>query len=164
MEIRFNQVQAVVQQHYILVNQTMKSAKLLRFGILSGSALLISLSSGMGQAEAQQVVKMRFVWDFTPASGAAYLNICSDPNFNINERTGGCANINVLNSNVTTNRDRTRLVTDRLKAGQAYKACIVADNTFSNKQGRWIDCVNFAARDGQTITFSLGRAQYVGAP
>jgi len=146
------------------MSQPMKLVKLSQFAILSGSALLMSLSSGMESAEAQQVVRMRFVWDFVPASGTAYFNICSDPNFNINERTGGCANINVLNSNVTKNRDRTYLVTDRLKAGQAYKACMVADNTFSNKQGRWIECVNFAARDGQTVSFSLGRAQYVGAP
>lgn len=110
---------------------------------------------------------MRFVWDFVPSSGgAAYLNICNDPKFNINESTGGCASINVLNSNVTTNRGRTRLVTDRLKSGQEYKVCIVADNTFSNRQGRWIDCIDFVARDGQTINLSLAsnRARYVGQP
>jgi hypothetical protein len=122
------------------------------------------LSSFIGQAQAQQVAKMRFVWDFTPSSGAVYLNICSDPKFNINERTGGCAEIDILNSNVTKNRDRTRLVTDRLKFGQQYKACLVADNTFSDKQGRWIDCVDFAAVEGQTISFSMGRARYVGTP
>jgi len=142
----------------------MKLVKLSRFVVLSGSALLMFLSSSMEQAEAQQVVKMRCSFGILYLQVARYLNICSDPNFNINERTGGCANINVLNSNVTMNWDRTRLVTDRLKAGQAYKACMVADNTFSNKQGRWIECIDFAARDGQTISFSLGRAQYVGAP
>lgn len=144
----------------------MKLAKFPQLCLLTSSTLFGLLASNIGLAQAQQVVKMRFVWDFVPSSGAAYLNICDDPRFNINERTGGCANINVLNSNVTTNRDRTRLVANRLKAGQGYKACIVADNTFSNRQGRWIDCVDFVARDGQTINLSLAsnRARYVGQP
>lgn len=139
-----------------------------KFTAIKSLLLLTSLGLGVtshiGQAQAQQVAKMRFIWDFTAPSGAVYLNICSDPKFNINERTGGCAQIDILNSNVTKNQDRTRLVTDRLKFGQQYKACLVADNTFSNKQGRWIDCVDFAAVQGQTISFSLGRARYVGAP
>ena len=137
-----------------------------RLFLFISSTLFCLLGSNISSAQAQQVVKMRFVWDFVPSSGAAYLNICDDPRFNINESTGGCAEINVLNSNVTTNRTRTRLVTDRLKAGQEYKACIVADNTFSNRQGRWIDCVIFVARDGQTIDLSLSsnRARYVGQP
>ena len=113
---------------------------------------------------AQQIAKMRFVWNFTPAGGAVYLNICDDPEFNVNERTGGCANINVLNSNVTQNRDRTRLVTDKLRAGTSYKACLVADNIGRSFEGRRIQCYNFVASDGQTIRFSLNELQYVGNP
>ncbi|MBW4624103.1 MAG: hypothetical protein KME49_00945 [Brasilonema octagenarum HA4186-MV1] len=139
-----------------------------KFTAIKSLLLLTSLGLGVtsyiGQAQAQQVAKMRFVWDFIAPSGAVYLNICSEPNFNINERTGGCAQIDILNSNVTKNQDRTRLVTDRLKLGQKYKACLVADNTFGNKQGRWIDCVDFTAIQGQTISFSIDRAKYVGAP
>ena len=144
----------------------MKLAKFPQLCFLISSTLFGLLASTTDSAQAQQVVRMRFVWDFVPSSGAAYLNICNDPRFNINERTGGCANINVLNSNVTSNRDRTRLVTDRLRSGQEYKVCIVADNTFNNRQGRWIDCVDFVARDGQTINLSLAsnRARYVGQP
>ena len=69
-----------------------------------------------------------------------------------------------MNENVTANKSRTKLVTDRLKEGIPYKACIVADNTFSDKRGRWIDCVDFVARDGQTISFSIHRANQVGNP
>lgn len=144
----------------------MKLAKLLQFSIISSSVLLTFLLSNTGQSKAQEVVKMRFVWDFVVSSGAAYLNICDDPKFNINESTGGCADINVLNSNVTTNRSRTRLVSDRLKSGQEYKVCIVADNTFSNRKGRWIDCIDFVATNGQTINLTLSKnsARYVGQP
>ncbi|MBJ7901358.1 MAG: hypothetical protein GC158_15875 [Cyanobacteria bacterium RI_101] len=137
--------------------------------ILSGLALFgsVSLSIFFGEensAQAQQVAKMRFTWDVFPSSGALYLNICDNPDLNVNEQTGGCADINVLNSNITTNKSRTRLVTDRLKSGQSYKVCMVADNTFSNRQGRWITCTNFVAQDGLTISLSMRNAQYVGAP
>ncbi len=142
----------------------MKLSKFTYFSVLTSSALLMSLLSSMNQAQAQQIVRTRFVWNFTPVGGAVYFNICSDPNFNINERTGGCANINVLNSNVTGNRDRTRLVTDRLRSGVPYKACLVADNIGRGYEGRWIQCQNFAAQDGQTIGFSLNQLQYVGSP
>jgi hypothetical protein len=144
----------------------MKLAKLLQFSILSSSVLLTFLLSNTGQSKAQEVVKMRFVWDFVVSGGAAYLNICDDPKFNINESTGGCADINVLNSNVTTNRARTRLVSDRLKSGQEYKVCIIADNTFSNRKGRWIDCIDFVATNGRTINLTLSKnsARYVGQP
>lgn len=144
-----------------------KTIQLTKFGystILSGCALLISLLSGINQAQAQEIARTRFVWDFTPASGAVYFNVCTEPEFNINERTGGCANINVLNSEETQNRDRTRLVTDRLRNGVPYKACLVADNIGSRYQGRWIQCQNFIAKDGRTIRFVLNQFQYVGSP
>jgi len=115
-------------------------------------------------ALAQQIAKMRFVWDFKPVGGAVYFNICTDPKFNVNERTGGCANVNILDSNVTQNKDRTLLVTDRLRVGTSYKACLVADNIGRGFEGRRIQCYNFVARDEQTIRFSLNQLQYVGDP
>jgi hypothetical protein len=132
--------------------------------LTSLSFSFICLTNNFNPAQAQEVAKLRFIWDFVPSSGAAYFNICSDPKININARTGGCAEIDVLNENVTANREKTRLVRDRLKEGKSYKACIVADNTFSDKRGRWIDCVDFVARNGETISFSIHRANYVGAP
>ncbi|MFN5516332.1 MAG: hypothetical protein ACK5CA_16755 [Cyanobacteriota bacterium] len=140
-----------------------------KLAIVSGLALFgaVSLSIFFGEensAQAQEVAKMRFTWDQVPSSGALYLNICDNPQLNINEQTGGCADINVLNSNITANKSRTRLVTDRLKSGQSYKVCIVADNTFSDRRGRWIDCANFVAQDGRTISLSIQDAKYVGAP
>jgi hypothetical protein len=124
----------------------------------------IGLTNSLNPAQAQEVARMRFVWDFAPSGGAVYLNICNDPEFNISEQTGGCAEINVLNENVTANKSRTKLVTDRLKEGESYKACIVADNTFSDKRGRWIDCVDFVARNGRTISLSIHNANRVGNP
>jgi hypothetical protein len=132
--------------------------------LTSLSFSFICLTNNLIPAQAQQVVKMRFVWNFVPSSGAAYLNICSDPEINRNAQTGGCAEINVLNENVTANKSRTKLVTDRLKEGVPYKACIVADNTFSDKRGRWIDCVDFVATNSKTISFSINRAYSVGNP
>lgn len=132
--------------------------------LTSLSFSFICLTNNFNSVQAQEVVKMRFVWDFVPSSGAAYFNICSDPKININAQTGGCAEINVLNQNVTANKSRTKLVTDRLKEGESYKACIVADNTFSDKRGRWIHCVDFVARNGQTISLSIHRANQVGNP
>ena len=115
-------------------------------------------------ALAQPIAKMRFVWDFKPVGGAVYFNICTDPKFNVNERTGGCAKVNILDSNVTQNKDRTLLVTDRLRVGTSYKACLVADNIGRGFEGRRIQCYNFVARDEQTIRFSLNQLQYVGDP
>ena len=137
-------------------------AQLLRTVFL-GLVITGSLFQSSG-ALAQQIGKMRFVWDFTPVGGAVYFNICTDPKFNVNERTGGCANINVMNSNVTQNKDRTLLVTDRLRAGTSYKACLVADNIGSGFEGRRIQCHDFVVRDGQTIRFSLNQLRYVGDP
>ena len=142
----------------------MKLTKLLQFSILSSSVLLTFLLSNTGQSKAQEVVKMRFTWDFFSTNGAVYFSICDDPEFNIDARTGGCATVNVLNSNETTNRSQTKLVTDRLKSGEKYKVCIVADNTFSNKRGRWIDCTDFVATSRKTINLSIHNAKYVGQP
>ena len=146
------------------MRKILRLAKFGYFSILSGSALLISLLSSINQAQAQEIARTRFVWDFTPASGTVYFNVCTEPEFNINERTGGCANINVLNSEETENRDRTRLVSDKLRSGLAYKACLVADNIGGRYQGRWIQCQNFIAKDGRTIRFGLNQFQYVGSP
>jgi hypothetical protein len=135
---------------------------------LPGAVFLGLLITGSlfqsSEALAQQTAKMRFVWNFTPVGGAIYFNICDDPKFNIDERTGGCANVNVMNSNQTQNRARTVLVTDRLRAGTSYKACLVADNIGRGFEGRRIQCHDFVARDGQTIRFSLNQLQYVGDP
>jgi hypothetical protein len=115
-------------------------------------------------ALAQQIAKMRFVWDFKPVGGAIYFTICDDPKFNVDESTGGCANVNVMNSNQTQNKTRTVLVTDRLRAGTSYKACLVADNIGPGFEGRRIQCHDFVVSDGQTIRFSLNQLRYVGAP
>jgi hypothetical protein len=115
-------------------------------------------------ALAQQIAKMRVVWDFKPVGGAIYFTICDDPKFNVDESTGGCANVNVMNSNQTQNKARTVLVTDRLRAGTSYKACLVADNIGSGFEGRRIQCHDFVARDGQTIRFSLNQLRYMGDP
>jgi hypothetical protein len=131
--------------------------------LCTGIGFLISLICSAQTAQGQ-IVKVRFAWNFTPAGGAVYFNICDNPRFNISERTGGCAEINVLNEVVTRNRDRTRLVTDRLKAGKAYKACLVADNIGRHHQGRWIQCYDFAAKDGKSYRFTLNQLRYVGAP
>lgn len=129
-----------------------------------GTGLLVSFLSGAETVQAQQIIRARFAWDFTPPAGAVYFNVCDNPTLNVNERTGGCAEINVLNEVVTRNRDRTRLVSDRLRSGQAYKACLVADNIGRGYEGRWIQCYDFVARDGQSFRFSLSQLRYVGAP
>jgi len=103
--------------------------------IFLGLLITGSLFQSAG-ALAQQIAKMRFVWDFKPVGGAVYFNICTDPEFNVNESTGGCANVNILDSNVTQNKDRTLLVTDRLRVGTSYKACLVADNIGRGFEGR----------------------------
>lgn len=126
--------------------------------------LMVSFLGSTETAKAQQIVRTRFAWNFTVPAGAVYFNICDNPTINISELTGGCAEINVLNEVVTRNRDRTRIVSDRLKSGKAYKACLVADNIGQNYQGRWIQCYDFVARDAQSFTFSLNGLRYVGAP
>lgn len=126
--------------------------------------LMVSFLGSTETAKAQQIVRTRFAWNFTVPAGAVYFNICDNPTINISELTGGCAEINVLNEVVTRNRDRTRIVSDRLKSGKAYKACLVADNIGQNYQGRWIQCYDFVARDAQSFTFSLDGLRYVGAP
>ncbi len=130
----------------------------------TGIGILVSFLGSTETAQAQQIIRTRFAWDFTAPAGAVYFNICDNPTINISERTGGCAEINVLNEVVTRNRDRTRIVSDRLKSDQAYKACLVADNIGQNYQGRWIQCYDFVARDGQSFRFSLNGLRYVGAP
>ena len=131
--------------------------------IFLGLLITGSLFQSSG-ALAQQIAKMRFVWDFKPVGGAIYFTICDEPKFNVDERTGGCVNVNAMNSNQTENRARTVLVTDRLRAGTSYKACLVADNIGRGLEGQRIQCYNFVARDGQTIRFSLNQLQYVGDP
>lgn len=142
----------------------MRLAKTKRLALIIASAVFTSLVNSVEVSQAQEVVRARFVWDFTPASGAVYFNICTDPSFNINESTGGCADINVANENVTQNRARTKLVSDGLKSGVSYKACLVADNTFSNREGRWIQCVDFVASNNRTIRFSMNSMRNVGSP
>jgi len=131
--------------------------------VFLGLVITGSLFQSSG-ALAQQIAKMRFVWDFKPVGGAIYFTICDDPEFNVDESTGGCANVNVMNSNQTQNKARTVLVTDRLRGGTSYKACLVADNIGSGFEGRRIQCHDFVARDGQTMRFSLNQLRYVGAP
>jgi hypothetical protein len=101
---------------------------------------------------AQQIARMRIDWNFTAGGGALYLNICDNPRLRTNPNTGGCATVNVLNSNVTSNREGTRLVEDRLRVGTEYKACIVADNIDASHQGRWMVCRNFIAADQQAVS------------
>jgi hypothetical protein len=131
--------------------------------IFLGLLITGSLFQSAG-ALAQPIAKMRFVWDFKPVGGAIYFTICDEPKFNVDESTGGCANVNVMNSNQTQNKARTVLVTDRLRAGTSYKACLVADNIGPGFEGRRIQCHDFVVSDGQTIRFSLNQLRYVGAP
>ena len=120
----------------------------------------LSISFGTKAAQAQQIVPVQIYWNATPGSGALYLNICSDPGINGDQRTGMCANINVLNSNVTREREFRRIVTDRIRAGKTYRVCLVADNTPTGS-GRWFTCQDFTAfvpSSGQSIMINLQQA------
>jgi hypothetical protein len=111
-------------------------------------------------AQAQQVVPVQIYWDVAPGNGALYLNIYSDPDVNADQRTGMCANINVLNSNVTREREFRRIVTDRIRAGKTYRVCLVADNTPTGA-GRWVTCQDlraFVPSSGQSIVINLQQA------
>ncbi|MBW4445449.1 MAG: hypothetical protein KME38_00855 [Spirirestis rafaelensis WJT71-NPBG6] len=117
-------------------------------------------------ATAQQgIARMRFVWNFPQPGGAIYMNICDEPDFNTDAESGGCANINVLNRVVTNNRSGTELITDRLKSGTPYKACLVTDNIYPRSQyerrGRWITCKVFNAQDKATIGFNYSDLKFV---
>jgi hypothetical protein len=108
-------------------------------------------------AQAQQIVPVQIYWDDAPGHGALYLNICSDPGINADQRTGMCANINVLNSTVTREREFRRIVTDKIKAGKTYRVCLVADNTPTGS-GRWFTCKDlraFVPQSGQSIVVNL---------
>ncbi|NJL64297.1 MAG: hypothetical protein HC903_23840 [Methylacidiphilales bacterium] len=123
------------------------------------TATILGLSTpfGIKPAQAQQIVPVQIYWNVAPGSGALYLNICSEPGVNGDQRTGLCANINVLNSNVTPEREFRRFVTDRIRAGQTYRVCLVADNTPTGA-GRWFTCQDFRAfvpSSGQAIVISL---------
>ena len=115
--------------------------------IVSISLTLASVATGQ-----ENIAAMRFTWNFPGSGGATYLNICNKPNFNIDAQSGGCAEINVVNEVVTDNRMGTKLITDRLRVGTRYKACLVADN-IRDKKGRWIACKDFTAEDELTISF-----------
>lgn len=95
------------------------------------------------------------------------MNICDEPDFNTDAESGGCAKINVLNRVVTDNRSGTELITDRLKLGTPYKACLVADNIYPRSQyerrGRWITCQVFNAQDKATIAFNYSNLKFVRA-
>lgn len=117
-------------------------------------------------ATAQEgIARMRFEWNFPEPGGAIYMNICSDPDFNIDRQSGGCAEINVLNEVVTKNRGGTKLVNDRLKIGTAYKACLVTDNIYPgsqySKRGRWITCKSFTAQDTSVVAFNYNDLNFV---
>lgn len=115
---------------------------------------------GIKTAQAQQIVPVQIYWNVAPGRGALYLNICSDPGINGDQRTGMCANINVLNSNVTREREFRRIVTDRIRAGKTYRVCLVADNTPTGA-GRWFTCQDFRAfvpSSGQSIVIDLQQA------
>ena len=133
----------------------------------SGSFVLGLIITGSlfhsSEALAQQIAKMRIDWNFTAGGGALYLNICDNPRLRTNPNTGGCATVNILNSNVTSNREATRLIEDRLRVGTEYRACIVADNIDANHRGRWIVCQNFVAADQQAVSLSYGDLKFVRA-
>lgn len=128
------------------------------FGVVVTATILgLSTFFGIKPAQAQQIVPVQIYWDVVPGNGALYLNICSEPGVNGDRRTGMCANINVLNSNVTREREFRRFVTDRIRAGQTYRVCLVADNTPTGA-GRWFTCQDFRAfvpSSGQAIVISL---------
>jgi hypothetical protein len=113
----------------------------------------------------QQVATMRFVWNFPQPGGAIYMNICDKPDFNIDAQSGGCAQINVLNRVVTNNQGGTEIISDRLRTGIRYKACLVADNIYLRsqyeKKGRWITCKDFTAQNQATISFSYNELRFV---
>jgi hypothetical protein len=54
--------------------------------VFLGLVIIGSLFQSSG-ALAQQIAKMRFVWDFKPVGGAIYFTICDDPEFNVDEST-----------------------------------------------------------------------------
>jgi hypothetical protein len=123
-------------------------ASSLALAVVFGTTTFTTVAIGQ-----QIIARMRFTWNFPDSGGAIYMNVCDNPDFNIDAQSGGCAEINVLNEVVTNNRSGTKLITDRLKKGTPYKACLVADN-IHGKKGRWITCQNFTARDRLTISFS----------
>jgi hypothetical protein len=134
-------------------NQDIATSLALAFVL--GTTTLASVAIGQ-----VNTARMRFTWTFTGLGGAIYMNICNDPDFNVDAESGGCAEINVLNENVTSNRSGTKLVTDRLAKGTAYKACLVADNLYERK-GRWITCKDFTAEDKLTINFYFRDLKFV---
>jgi hypothetical protein len=127
----------------------------LALAFVLGATTLASVATGQ-----PNIARMRFAWFFADSGGAIYMNICTDPDFNTDAESGGCAEINVLNENVTSNRSGTKLVTDRLAIGTAYKACLVADN-LNERKGRWITCQNFTASDKLTINLFFRDLKFV---
>jgi hypothetical protein len=45
----------------------------------SDFGFLVSFLGNTETAQAQQIIRARFAWDFTPAGGAVYFNICDNP-------------------------------------------------------------------------------------
>ncbi len=124
---------------------------------VTATILGISATFAIKPVQAQQIVPVQIYWNVLPENGALYLNICSEPGVNGDRRTGLCANINILNSNVTREREFRRFVTDRIQAGQTYRVCLVADNTPTGS-GRWFTCQDFRAfmpSSGQSIVIDL---------
>ncbi|MBO1050676.1 MAG: hypothetical protein NTY89_08885 [Nostocales cyanobacterium LacPavin_0920_SED1_MAG_38_18] len=138
--------------------------KLLKTLFSVGAIFAISTLTTVATAQ-ESIARIRFTWNFAEPGGAIYMNICADPDFNIDAQSGGCADINVLNSVVTNVRGGTKLVTDRLKTGNSYKACLIADNIYPRskyeRKGRWITCKVFTAQDKATIGFSYQELQFV---
>jgi hypothetical protein len=129
-------------------------------------AIVFEMTTFITVATGQQnIAGMRLTWNFPEPGGAIYMNICDKPDFNVDAQSSGCAQINVLNEVVTNNRSGTKLITDRLKIGTPYKACLVADNIYPRsqyeKKGRWITCRNFTAKDQSTISFSYWELKFV---
>lgn len=128
------------------------------FGVAVATTILGMLTLfGIKPAQAQQIVPVQIYWSVEPGNGALYLNICSEPGVNRDRRTGLCANINVLNYNVTREREFRRFVTDRIQAGQTYRICLVADNTPTGS-GRWFTCQElraFVSSSGQSIVINF---------
>jgi hypothetical protein len=141
-----------------MFNKILASSTVL--AVVMGTTALTTVATAQ-----DSIARMRFEWNFPEPGGAIYMNICTDPDFNIDRQSGGCAEINVLNEVVTSNRGGTKLVSDRLKRGTAYKACLVADNIYPNseysKRGRWITCKNFTAQDRGVVSFKYWDLQFV---
>lgn len=64
--------------------------KLLKTLISIGAISAISTLTTVATAQ-ESIARIRFTWNFSEPGGAIYMNICTDPDFNIDAQSGGAS-------------------------------------------------------------------------